>query len=39
MCFDQIRFRTVSGIAQEPLPWVNRPTYQQANEIQSAVPR
>jgi acyl-homoserine lactone acylase PvdQ len=38
-CFDSIRFRPVGGATQPLIPWVNRPTYQQANEIQSRVPR
>jgi hypothetical protein len=34
MCFDSIRFRPLGGVTQPLIPWVNRPTYQQANEIQ-----
>jgi hypothetical protein len=38
-CYDSIRFRPVGGATQPLIPWQNRPTYQQANEIQSRVPR
>jgi acyl-homoserine lactone acylase PvdQ len=33
-CFDSISFRALGGITQPLIPWINRPTYQQANEIQ-----
>jgi hypothetical protein len=39
MCFDQVRFQVASGIPQTPFHWINRPTYQQANEIQGPAPR
>jgi acyl-homoserine lactone acylase PvdQ len=38
-CFDAIRFRPVGGATQPFIHWQNRPTYQQANEIQSHRPR
>ena len=38
-CFDAVRFRPVGGATQPLIPWINRPTYQQVNEIQSRVPR
>jgi acyl-homoserine lactone acylase PvdQ len=33
-CFDAIRFRPLGAITQPLTPWQNRPTYQQADEIQ-----
>jgi hypothetical protein len=33
-CFDAIGFRAVGAITQPLTAWVNRPTYQQAVEIQ-----
>ena len=33
------RFRPVGGATQPLIPWINRPTYQQVNEIQARVPR
>jgi acyl-homoserine lactone acylase PvdQ len=33
-CFDTIRFRPLGGITQPLIAWQNRPTYQQAIEIQ-----
>jgi acyl-homoserine lactone acylase PvdQ len=38
-CFDAVRFRPVGGATQPLIPWINRPTYQQVNEIQTRVPR
>jgi acyl-homoserine lactone acylase PvdQ len=38
-CFDSVVFRPVGGATQPPIHWINRPTFQQANEIQSSVPR
>jgi len=38
-CYDAVRFRPVGGATQPLIPWINRPTYQQVNEIQSRVPR
>jgi hypothetical protein len=33
-CYDAIRFRPIGAILQPLIPWVNRPTFQQAVEIQ-----
>ena len=33
-CFDAIRFRPLGAVTQPLIPWQNRPTYQQADEIQ-----
>jgi hypothetical protein len=38
-CWDAVRFRPVGGATQPLIHWINRPTYQQANEIQRRVPR
>jgi acyl-homoserine lactone acylase PvdQ len=38
-CFDAIRFRPLGGITQPLIAWQNRPTYQQAIEIQGHRPR
>jgi acyl-homoserine lactone acylase PvdQ len=38
-CFDAVRQRPVGGATQPLIHWINRPTYQQANEIQARVPR
>ena len=38
-CYDSVRFRPVGGATQPLIPWINRPTYQQVNEIQGRVPR
>jgi hypothetical protein len=38
-CFDSVIFRPVGGATQPPIHWINRPTFQQANEIQASVPR
>ena len=38
-CYDAVHFRPVGGATQPLIPWINRPTYQQVNEIQSRVPR
>jgi acyl-homoserine lactone acylase PvdQ len=38
-CFDSVVFRAVGGATQPPIHWINRPTFQQANEIQTTVPR
>jgi hypothetical protein len=38
-CYDMVRFRPVGGATQPLIPWINRPTYQQVNEIRSRVPR
>jgi acyl-homoserine lactone acylase PvdQ len=34
MCFDAIRFRPTGGVTQPDMVWMNRPTFQQAVEIQ-----
>jgi acyl-homoserine lactone acylase PvdQ len=38
-CYDAIRFRPLGGVTQPLIPWVNRPTYQQAVEIAGHRPR
>jgi acyl-homoserine lactone acylase PvdQ len=38
-CFDSIRQRPVGGETQPLIDWINRPTFQQANEIRHSVPR
>jgi hypothetical protein len=38
-CFDSIRFRPLGGITQPLIHWQNRPTYQQAVEVQGHRPR
>jgi hypothetical protein len=32
-CFDEIRFRPLGAVTQPLMPWINRPTFQQAVEI------
>jgi hypothetical protein len=39
MCFDSIQFRPIGVITQPLIEWVNRPTFQQADEIQGHGPR
>ena len=39
LCFDAIRFRPTGGVTQPFIPWQNRPTYQQAVEVQGHRPR
>ena len=39
MCSDSIRFRAIGAISQPLVEWVNRPTFQQAVEIQGHGPR
>jgi hypothetical protein len=34
MCSDSIQLRAIGGISQPLIEWVNRPTFQQADEIQ-----
>ena len=36
-CYDAIRHRPLGGATQPLIHWINRPTYQQANEILSRV--
>jgi acyl-homoserine lactone acylase PvdQ len=38
-CFDAVSFRALGGIKQPLIPWINRPTYQQAVEIKGHRPR
>ena len=38
MCSDSIQFRAIGGITQPLIEWVNRPTFQQADEIQGHRP-
>ena len=39
MCSDSIQFRPIGVITQPLIEWVNRPTFQQADEIQGHGPR
>ncbi len=39
MCSDSIQFRAIGGITQPLIGWINRPTFQQADEIQGHGPR
>jgi len=38
-CFDAVFHRPLGAITQPPIHWINRPTFQQANEIQGHRPR
>ena len=38
-CFDAVRQRPTGGASQSLIHWINRPTYQQANEIPRRLPR
>ena len=38
MCSDAIQFRAIGAIAQPLIEWINRPTFQQAVEIQGHAP-
>ena len=38
-CFDAIEFKATGGATQPLIHWVNRPTYQQANEIRRRLGR
>jgi acyl-homoserine lactone acylase PvdQ len=38
MCFDAIHYAAIGAITQPPQEWVNRPTFQQAVQIDSAAP-
>jgi hypothetical protein len=38
-CFDSVIFRPVGGATQPPIHWINRPTFQQANQIQRQLRR
>ena len=33
-CWDSVRFRPLGAVTQPLIPWINRPTYQQVDEIQ-----
>ena len=39
MCFDAVRHRPLGGITQPLIHWIDRPTFQQAVEIQGRAPR
>jgi acyl-homoserine lactone acylase PvdQ len=39
LCFDEVRFRAVGAVTAPPVPWINRPTFQQALEVQGHRPR
>jgi hypothetical protein len=34
MCHDAIQFKTVGAVSVDPMEWINRPTWQQAVEVQ-----
>jgi acyl-homoserine lactone acylase PvdQ len=38
-CYDSIQFRPIGAATQPLIPWINRPTYQQAVSILRRVPR
>jgi hypothetical protein len=38
-CFDAVRFRAIGAITVPSIPWINRPTFQQAVEVQGHRPR
>jgi acyl-homoserine lactone acylase PvdQ len=38
MCSDSIQFRAIGAITQPLIEWVNRPTFQQADEIMGQAP-
>jgi acyl-homoserine lactone acylase PvdQ len=38
-CFDSVAYRAIGGITLPPHHWINRPTYQQAVEVQGHRPR
>jgi hypothetical protein len=39
MCSDSIQFKATGAITQPLIEWINRPTFQQADQIQSHGPR
>jgi len=39
MCSDAIQFKPIGAVSQPLIEWINRPTFQQADEIQSHGPR
>ena len=38
MCSDSIQFRAVGAITQPLIEWVNRPTFQQADDLTGLSP-
>jgi hypothetical protein len=38
-CYDAVRFRAIGAITVPPIHWINRPTFQQAVEVQGHRPR
>ncbi len=38
-CFDEVRFRAIGAITVPPIPWINRPTYQQVVQVNGHRPR
>jgi hypothetical protein len=38
-CFDAVAFRALGAIQVDPIHWINRPTFQQAVEVQGHRPR
>jgi len=36
MCSDSIQFRAVGALTQPLMEWVNRPTFQQADDLTGA---
>ena len=38
MCSDSIQFRAIGAVTQPLMEWINRPTFQQADEIQGTDP-
>jgi hypothetical protein len=38
-CYDSVKYRTVGVLAPDTFHWINRPTFQQAVEIQGHRPR
>ena len=38
-CYDAVRQRPTGGATQPLIHWINRPTFQQVNEIQKRLPR
>jgi hypothetical protein len=38
-CYDAVRFRAIGAVTVPSIPWINRPTYQQAVEVQGHRPR
>jgi acyl-homoserine lactone acylase PvdQ len=39
MCFDAVRMRPLGAITHPLIPWIDRPTFQQAVEVQGSVGR